>query len=184
MVTEMKWLLPALICICLASGADTPPRTVYLLPMARGLDQYLANQLTSHGTLRVVTDAKQADVVFTDRLGEAFEERLNELRPVPEAPKPAEAAPEKDQAAIDQDTASKAALFGETVNKLSDPSRLSSFGRARGTVFLVDARSGQVIWSTFEQAKDSRAKEMDRTARHIVERLSKSLAGPAEPAKK
>ena len=39
---------------------------------ARGLDQYLANRLTDDHIFQVVTDPKQADAVFTDRIGEAF----------------------------------------------------------------------------------------------------------------
>src|SRR5688500_13830221 len=61
-------------------------REVYLLPMSGGLDQYLANRLTREGRFEVVTDPKNADAVFTDRLGPAFEDKLKELYPRP--PKP------------------------------------------------------------------------------------------------
>jgi hypothetical protein len=46
---------------------------VYVLPMARGLDQYLANRLTTEHVFQVVTDPKTADAVLTDRIGEGFE---------------------------------------------------------------------------------------------------------------
>jgi hypothetical protein len=42
--------------------------SVYLLPMSRALDPYLANRLTNQRVFQVVTDSKLADaVVFTDR---------------------------------------------------------------------------------------------------------------------
>ena len=54
-------------------------KTVYLLPMAGGLDQYLALQLTSGGVLQVVTDPKKADAIFTDGIGARLEDSLSEL---------------------------------------------------------------------------------------------------------
>jgi hypothetical protein len=47
-------------------------RTVYILPMAGGLDQYLAGWLTREHIMQVVTDPRAADAVFTDRLGARF----------------------------------------------------------------------------------------------------------------
>jgi len=65
-----------LFCLMLAGailGAGVPDvQAVYLLPMAGGLDQYLANRLTSAGVFRVVTDPKMADAIFTDQLGAGF----------------------------------------------------------------------------------------------------------------
>ena len=58
-------------------------KRVYLLPMSGGLDQYLANRLTKVGRFEVVTDPANADAVFTDRLGPAFEDKWNELYPPP-----------------------------------------------------------------------------------------------------
>src|SRR6266446_5980485 len=72
-----------LFCLMLAGatlGADVPGvQAVYLLPMAGGLDQYLANRLTSEGVFRVVTDPKMADAIFTDQLGVGFEQKLTAL---------------------------------------------------------------------------------------------------------
>src|ERR1700691_907709 len=62
-----------------ASGQSTP-RMVYVLPMANGLDQYLAQRLSSDHVMKVVADPKIADVVLTDRLDEAFEQKLAEIR--------------------------------------------------------------------------------------------------------
>jgi hypothetical protein len=66
-------------------------------------------------------------------------------------------------------------MLGDTVNKLSSPDASSSFGRAKGTVFLVDAKSRQVIWSVYQPAKGGTPKEMDRTAIDIVSRIKKDL---------
>src|SRR5579884_3247407 len=73
-----------------AAGPDlSKVQTIYLLPMSHGMDQYLANRLTSEGVLRVVTDPAQADAILTDRLGQVFEDKLAELYPPPKPdPKP------------------------------------------------------------------------------------------------
>lgn len=72
----------------LAVALAAPPKAelaqvhkVYLLPMTNGMEQYLANRLTSLGVFQVVTDPKKADAIFTDRIGEAFESRQDELFP-------------------------------------------------------------------------------------------------------
>src|SRR5437762_10174294 len=105
----------------LSLGADVSDvKSVYLLPMAGGLDQHLANRLS--GVLRVVTDPKLADAVFTDRLGEPFEKKLAELYPAP----------------VDPDKEDK------DDNKRNAPA--SSFGLGRGTIFLVDLKSRAVVW--------------------------------------
>src|ERR1700731_2008196 len=54
-------------------------KTVYLLPMSSGLDQYLAQQLTAGAVLQVAADPQAADAVFTDPLGESFEQSLADL---------------------------------------------------------------------------------------------------------
>ena len=58
---------------------------------------------------------------------------------------------------------------------MDNPSLSSSFGRGKGTIFLVEARSRQVVWSTFDPAKSNTGKELDRTASDIVSRLKKDL---------
>ena len=145
-------------------------RSVYLLPMYRGLDQYLANRLTNEHVFQVVTDPKLADTIFTDRIGESFQIQLETLAP-PEKPEP-DAAPAKDNG---KDSESRNALITETVNKLDSPALNSSFGRGKGTVFLVDAKSRQVIWSTYQPAASSAGKELDHTASGIVSRLMKDM---------
>ena len=155
-----------------AFGADlTAGRPVYLMPMSRGLDQYLANRLTGDRVLTVVTDPKLASMVFTDRIGEAFQMQLEILMP-PEKP---EAPPEKDENSKDQEPP-RLALPSDSVNKLENPGLNSTFGRGKGTLFLVDLSSRQVIWSTFvAPIPAATGKDMDHTASEIVSRLKKDM---------
>ena len=77
----MKRLLILVFFAALASAQYAGPRTVYILPMAAGLDQYIAQWLTRDHAMQVVADPKAAEVVMTDRLGEAFEQKLEQIRP-------------------------------------------------------------------------------------------------------
>jgi len=135
----------------------------------------------------VVTDPKKADAVLTDQIGEVFEKRLADLYPAetPAETKPAAAAPEKPEKPEKPENAEKkeTATSGdseatEEARKTRErPVRLFSSGRARGTLFLVDAHTRNVIWSAFEKPKNTTAEQMDRTARRIAERLKKDLTG-------
>jgi len=120
--------------------------------------------------LQVVTDPKRADAIFTDRIGESFEEKLADILPSPEpvakaAPPPAES----------DDQPRGRTLPTETVNKLTNPATISSFGGGKGTVFLVDPKTHEVLWSAYQPSKSSSTAEMDRTASDIVSRLRRSL---------
>ena len=138
----------------MALGADvTGVKSVYLLPMAGGLDQYLANRLTGDQVFRVVTDPKLADAVFTDHLGDAFEKQLTVLYPPPEAAD----ADEKDD------------------NKPQP--HPSAFGRGKGTIFLVDLKSREVVWSGYEGRIGSTPGLLDRTAGRIVQQIKKQQKG-------
>ena len=139
-----------LFCLMLAGatlGAGVPDvQAVYLLPMAGGLDQYLANRLTSAGVFRVVTDPKMADAIFTDQLGAGFEQKLTDLyTPPPE----------------DNDKDSRPRVH------------VSAFGRGKGTVFLVDLKSHSVIWSLYEKPSRATPEVLNRTAAHIVQQIKK-----------
>jgi hypothetical protein len=174
-------------------GADLAGvHTVYLLPMGSSLDQYLAERLTSEHVFQVVTDPKRADAVFTDRIGTAFEERLADLLAPPPAEKPAPgAAPfnaaagpatgagQTNNATPNQTPRSGLDVFAEEpANKLSNPAAYSSFGRGKGTIFLVDVKSKQVIWSIYERPKSSESSQLDRSASDIVNRLRRDLKNP------
>jgi hypothetical protein len=155
--------------VAMLSAADLASvHKVYVLKMAKGLDQCLANRLTSDHIFQIVTDPKLADAVFTDQLGEGFQMKLEEFSPTPESDKP---APAKGEKGGDEPNP----LMGDTVNKLSNPASSSSFGRNKGTVFLVDAKSRQVVWSMYQPPKGSTSQQMDRTANDIVSRIKKDL---------
>src|ERR1035441_9164742 len=85
--------------------------TVYVLKMSKGLDQFLANRLTSDHVFRIVTDPKLADAVFTDQLGEGFQMKLEEFSPAPDSDKPA--PPAKAEKTGDEPNP----LLGDTVNR-------------------------------------------------------------------
>jgi hypothetical protein len=153
--------------LCASELADV--HTVYLLKMNKGLDQFLASRLTSEHFFKVVTDPKLADAVFTDQIGEGFQAKLEDIFPTPEDPKAAPPKP-KDK---DKDAGDVNPLLGDTVNKLAPLS--SSFGRSKGTVFLVWTKSRQVVWSVYDPVKGSTAKELNRTANDIVGRIKKEL---------
>jgi hypothetical protein len=70
-------------------------------------------------------------------------------------------------------------MFSDTENKVAPP--ISSFSRAKGTIFLVDAKSRQIVWSTFDPSKGSRNHDLDRTAADIVSRLKKDLKPKKQP---
>jgi hypothetical protein len=66
-------------------------------------------------------------------------------------------------------------MLAEAKTKAADPALTSTFGRAKGTLFLVDAKSREVVWSTFEVLKNSNPKQLDRAASDIVSRLKRDL---------
>ena len=112
--------------------------------MAGGLDQYLAQWLTKDHVMQVVTDPKAAEVVMTDRLGEAFEQKMQQIHP-------------------------------EAADKKSDDSAPHSFrsSKVQGTIFLVDAKSRQVLWSDYQKPPRSNSdKDLNRAAEQIAKKLS------------
>jgi hypothetical protein len=140
----------------LLGAAEAPNvHAVYLLPMTSGLDQFVATRLTTEGVLRVVTDPKAADAILTDRLGEGFEQKMKELYPS-----------ETEQAKADEK---------KDDSKDNGRPTFTSFGRGRGTIFLVDVQSRQVLWSTFEKPKDSTPEELNNTAGKIVRQYKKDF---------
>jgi hypothetical protein len=158
---------PFLLLSCsgaLLLGANLPAvRSVYVMPMSQGMDQFLANRLAGQHVFQVVSDPKLADAVLTDRIGPALNTSLEEI-----------AATAKPAAAEDKD-AKDAKKEPAAMNKLDNPSLASTFGRGKGTFFLVAAKSREVLWSTFEVPKNSTAGELDRTASDIVSRLMRDL---------
>lgn len=139
----MKLFTIPVLFATLAFAQYAGPKTVYILPMAAGLDQYIAQWLTKNHAMQVVADPKIAEVFMTDRLGEAFEQKMKEIRP-------------------DGD-------------KKSDDTARNTFRttKPRGTIFLVDAKSRQVLWSDYQKPPRSNSdSDLNRAAERIADKIS------------
>jgi hypothetical protein len=141
----------------LAAGLDDV-KTVYVLPMSNGLDQYLAAQLTSGSVLQVVTDPKKADAVLTDHVGQSFEETLADLY----SNKPAASDKAADKTDDNTPTFARSGMQGQ---------------RGRGNIFLVSRKSHDVLWSFYESPGDKTPNGMRRTASKISAKLAQSIKG-------
>jgi len=181
-------LMPLLLMAmsaALVSAQEAPPaaqagpellriRHLYLLPMSNGFDQYLANHLTRQGILQVVADPAKADAILTDRIGKPFEKTLAELYP---EPKPEEAKP----APAEEDSEKPASAALDI--KIPPFERVSSFGRGKGTIFLVARDSRHVVWSTYARPKRTVPDELDATARRVAGELHKAIQKAAKPSR-
>jgi hypothetical protein len=141
------FLLAAAAALSLPAADLNEFKTVYLLPMSNGLDQFLAIKLTSGAVMQVVTDPKKADAILTDHIGASFEERLDELYGKKEK--------QEDGA----------------------HTGMSNSSRGRGAIFLVDRKTRDVIWSAYERPKSSIPDDMNRTAEKIAQKLEKDRKG-------
>src|SRR2546422_549495 len=144
----MRLLLCALLAGLTLGANMTEVQAGYLLPMQGGLDQYLANRLNAGGGVCGVTGPKVGGAVFTHQLGARVGQKLFDLYPP----------------AKDSDKADK--------NDKAAP-HISTFGRGRGTIFLVDMKSRAVIWSAYEKPGKATSDVLDRTAAHIVQQIKK-----------
>lgn len=160
-------------------------RTVYILAMSNGLDQFLANQITASGIFQVVTDPKNADAILTDRVGEAFESKLDELYPPP-APAPAAKAEEakpndskQDKPAADKNKKDQNPDLDLGAGSVF---RVSPSSRSKGNLFIVDRKSRNVLWSVFEPPKDNSPNELSKTAERFIKRLKIDLSEKKQPS--
>jgi hypothetical protein len=143
----MKLFLLAAAALLLPAADLGETKTVYLLPMSNGLDQFLAIKLTSAAVMQVVTDPKKADAILTDHIGTSFEHKLDELYGKKEKP--------EDSARTGMENGS----------------------RGRGAIFLVDRKTRDVIWSAYERPKSSAPDDMSHTAEKIAQKLEKDRKG-------
>ena len=152
----MKRFLMALAMMLLPAGvfgADmSGVKTVYLLPMSSGLDQYLAVRLTTASVLQVVADPRNADAVLTDHIGQSFEDRLDEMYGT------------KPKSEDDNGSTTQFA-------------RVTSGSRSRGAIFLVNRKTRDVLWSAYEPPKGTAPADLNRTADRIAEKLTKAIKG-------
>ena len=149
MMTLAMMLLPAGMF-----GADmSGVKTVYLLPMSSGLDQYLAVRLTTASVLQVVADPRNADAVLTDHIGQSFEDRLDEMY------------------------GAKPKSEDDKNGSTPEFARITSGARSRGAVFLVNRKTRDVLWSTYERPKGTAPADLNRSADRIADKLAKAIKG-------
>lgn len=135
-------------------GADMSGiKTVYLLPMFSGLDQYLAVRLTAGSVLQVVVDPRNADAVLTDHLGQSFEEQLDVMY------------------------GTKPKSEDDKNGSTTEFARVTSGARSRGAIFLVNRKTRDVLWSTYERPKGTAPADLNRTADRIADKLAKAVKG-------
>ncbi len=163
-------LLLVVPCLFAANANLANIKSIYVMPMTNGMDQYLANRLRTDQVVAITTDPQAADAVLTDSIGPAFERRLVELYPPPPPPEKPKKA-EGGKAKSNEKDAEAEEDKGEM--KETGPERVSSFRKGRGVVFLVDRRSRQVVWSTHERPKDSSSRELDRAAGKVSGQLKR-----------
>ncbi len=146
-------------------------QTVYVMPMANGFDQYLANRLRMAGNVRVVTDFLKADAVFTDKIGTAFEARVQEIED-----EARDKQAQLDAAAARKSNEAPAPDAGNREFKFA-PRVVSAIGRGRGTYFLVDRRSRMVVWSIYSKSKDMQPNTLDRNAEKVAAQFQADFSG-------
>jgi len=127
-------------------------KSVYLYPMPSGFEQMLANRIVADHVYNVVSDPKLADAVFTDSLGDAFLYKLDHIN----TPPPPQT--------------SSAGATSSMTSRVEEPHQ-SSFSRGKGTLFLVDAKSKQVVWSIYDKPKDYSPATLNKTAKKVIEKL-------------
>lgn len=153
----MKRFVMALAMLLLPAGVFGAEisgiKTVYMLPMSSGLDQYLAVRLTTAAVLQVVADPRNADAVLTDYIGQSFEERLDEMYGA------------KPKSEDDKNGATP------------EFARPTSGARSRGAIFLVNRKTRDVVWSVYERPKSTAPAELNRTADRIADKLAKAIKG-------
>jgi hypothetical protein len=148
----MKFLVLSLVAAALVPAAQLKDvKSVYFYPMPGGFEQHLASRIVRDHVYQVVSDPKLADAVFTDQISDAFLYKLDHINaPVAVA-------------------SGSGAL--STMGAAADVPHASSFSRGKGTLFLVDAKSKQVVWSIYEKPKDSLPATLNKTAKKIIEKL-------------
>lgn len=153
----MKWLYILPTAALLASGAPNPQlteiHTVYLLPMSGNLDQYLAVTLNGSNLFLIVTDPKKADAIFTERIGPNFEEALKELY----------SSDSKD----DKD---------KKTDEYTRPT-MKPLSNGKGSLFLVDRKTKNVVWSIYDKPKSNRPDDINQLAQKITNKLERDVKG-------
>jgi hypothetical protein len=162
----MKFLVLGL----LASSASLVPqlaaaqlkdvKSVYLYPMPGGFEQILASRIVTDHVYNVVSDPKLADAIFTDQINDFFLYKLDHIQTPPPPV---------------NNSGSTSTMTADTTP------HASSFTRGRGTLFLVDAKSKQVVWSIYAKPADNSSATLNKTAIKVVNQLE--VANGMKPVK-
>jgi len=150
----MKTFVLSLFVVGGVFAQNAGMRSVYVFPMAGGLDQYLASWIAKEHVLQVTTDPQAADLVLTDQINDKLAKKLLELHPVE--------VPDSDDDATDKSAGQKGMEFHG--------------GRGKGTVFLVDAKSRAVVWSEARKPVDATAVKLSGEAKRITKSLQGAMA--------
>lgn len=157
----MRLVLLSLLACASAFAADLgSAQPIYFWPMQSALDQYLAEQATTVSALGVTVDPKMAKAIMTDRIDASFLEAMDELFPV-------EGREEK--------TTEEKTEAADIDFQMARPKNRPK-GSPKGTVFLVDVKTRQVLWSTFLGDFYPNPKNLHREASKVIERLERELA--------
>ena len=153
-VTTCRAILATVVLLSAVFGRDfhlqLKTRTVYIVPMANSLDRHLASRLTSAGVLWVVLDPGHADAVLTDHVDEGFWLWSTALYGSAKATN---------------------VSLNDNHFKFEHP----RVGENRGTIFLVDPRTGLVLWSIYEKTQTTSPNGLDQVAERVAKNLKKSL---------
>jgi len=158
-----------LVCFATLAQAQMPSNSgpVYFWPMTSAFDQYLAQEASVGGLLNVTVDPKNASAVMTDRIDGKFLKGMDEIFPLPE--------PEEEKVENAEDAEEE--LSSDSIEgdfNLQRPANLP-VGRPRGTLFLVDVKTRNVLWSTFLKEFDATPNKLQRQARTVIEKLKQEL---------
>ena len=152
-------------------------KRVYILAMSAGMDQFLASQLAKAGVFEVVTDPKKADAIITDRVGESFESKLDELYPPPAPPKETKSADSTTESPKSDGPKSARELNSDKLAgvDLTGGGRPPTMGHGKGNIFIVSRGNRSVLWSIYEPPKNNTSRELTRTAERVVKHLQEDL---------
>jgi hypothetical protein len=146
----MKFLVLSLLMAASSPAAQLKDvKSVYFYPMPGGFEQHLASRMVKDHVYQVVSDPKLADAVFTDQISDSFLYKLDHINT---PPPPANSS-------------------GSMSSMNAEVPHASSFSRGKGTLFLVDSKSKQIVWSTYEKPKDTLPATLNKTAKKVVEKL-------------
>ena len=154
MRTSLRLVSITLLCHTLLSGERRlipHIRSVYIVSMEGGLDQYIANRLTSGSVTWVVLEPARADAIITDRVDESFWAWLNGRPSGPQPP----------------------AMNASNDERGSKRFKGTKF--FRGTIFLVDPKDKVILWSTYSGATLGSPAQLDHVASRVANRLKDSF---------